>query len=162
MKNILSEISQQEKNRILEMHKAASANHYLSEQDATTTGKGGPLVGGLIAKPDKTTVKYNDTINFVFNPKNAGDGPITIERLDCRSTSYKFITEPPITIPAGETKPLQAQLILKPDTANGTKTIETSVDPSTGMVGLDSVATITTDSGKKYTAYFRGEITIQK
>lgn len=33
MKNIISEISQQEKNRILEMHKKATSNQYLMEED---------------------------------------------------------------------------------------------------------------------------------
>ena len=39
MKNIISEISQQEKNRILEMHKRATSNQYLMEETISVTSE---------------------------------------------------------------------------------------------------------------------------
>ena len=39
MKNIISEITQQEKNRILEMHKRATSNQYLMEETISVTSE---------------------------------------------------------------------------------------------------------------------------
>ena len=48
MKNILSEITEQEKNRILEMHRRSTSKHYLTEQPTpeTTPTPTGQAVGG--------------------------------------------------------------------------------------------------------------------
>lgn len=68
MKKIISEISQEERNRILEMHKKATSNQYLNEEE----GQPLKLVSGLIGV---VRVGDNEGRTYVVNkvtPLNCG------------------------------------------------------------------------------------------
>ena len=89
MKNILFEISQQEKNRILEMHKKATSNNYLTEftekkeclEGDCTNGKGkqkittsignykileGTFKGGKLNGQGKYTQYYDEVVSHIY------------------------------------------------------------------------------------------------
>jgi hypothetical protein len=94
MKNILSEISQQEKNRILEMHKSASANHYLSEQETTVSNQEpvvGHLTGDFTVDLGEMMVDPSKNITWEWTINNTGKGPISIKEV---KTSFGAISDP--------------------------------------------------------------------
>ena len=89
MKNILFEISQQEKNRIIEMHKKATSNNYLTEstekkeclEGDCTNGKGkqkittsignykileGTFKGGKLNGQGKYTQYYDEVVSHIY------------------------------------------------------------------------------------------------
>jgi hypothetical protein len=57
MKNLFNDISQEERNRILEMHQSATRKNYLSEQAATAPAPAttGPVTGGA-ANPNQIKI----------------------------------------------------------------------------------------------------------
>lgn len=119
MKNIISEISQKEKNRILEMHKKATSNQYLMEEEETMTPdvKGGPLTGSLVAQLGEKLVYLGDTIEFTFsNIKNSGNGPITINKIMPSSDSATVDTKVPFTLKPGETFSFTVKMKISKDT----------------------------------------------
>jgi hypothetical protein len=75
MKNIISEISQKEKNRILEMHKKATSNQYLMEEEEVQPFK---LVSGLIGV---VRVGDNEGRTYVINK---------VTPLNCDITEVEF------------------------------------------------------------------------
>ena len=144
MKNIISEISQKEKNRILEMHKKATSNQYLMEEEETMTPdvKGGPLTGSLVAQLGEKTVNWGDTIEFTFpNVKNSGNGPITINKIIPSSDSATVDTKVPFTLKPGETFSFTVKVKI---TEGGT----TTRPDQNGVINYDVPVYVYTD-GKK-------------
>ena len=77
MKNILSEITQEEKNRILEMHVSASKKHYIFESNGSGSEKlglyameDGKKIGGI----DATNIKYEGNPEAI-NVKSGTQAP---------------------------------------------------------------------------------------
>lgn len=125
MKNIISEISQKEKNRILEMHRRATSNQYLMEEDEPAAPqvtsappvKGGPLTGKLVVQLGQKTVNWGDTVKFTFSDiKNSGTGPITINKIIPRSASATVDTDLPLTLQPGETFSFTVEMEISKDT----------------------------------------------
>lgn len=144
MKNIISEISQEERNRILEMHKKATSNQYLMEEVETMTPdvKGGPLTGSLVAQLGEKTVNWGDTIEFTFpNVKNSGNGPITINKIMPSSDSATVDTKVPFTLKPGETFSFTVKVKI---TEGGT----TTRPDQNGVINYDVPVYVYTD-GKK-------------
>ena len=91
MKHLFNDLSSQEKNRIMEMHKTASDNLYLSEQSTVQPPRytGRPMTGMSSGNPtlqtaidalnrletDSTTFKpyFNDMMNAILASKSGGD-----------------------------------------------------------------------------------------
>ena len=73
MKQLFNDISLEEKNRIMEMHKTASDNLYLNEQDLITTG--GPKPNQAPQKSITTSKPTNQTpqLKSVNDPKTDYD-----------------------------------------------------------------------------------------
>jgi hypothetical protein len=69
MKNIISEISQKEKNRILEMHKKATSNQYLMEEKEAQPFK---LEPGLIGVVEVGTYEGRTYVVNKITPLNCG------------------------------------------------------------------------------------------
>jgi hypothetical protein len=157
MKNILSEISQQEKNRILEMHKNSTKKFYLSEEETTVTGNGGPLAGQLVSRVDGKTFQWGDTVEFKFpGLRNAGQGDLVINSFMGQSDNMTTDLKLPMTLPAGgNTGPFTVKVLLE---QGGT----TTRPDMNGVVNYDVSAYLVTNSKKgKYQIYCRGEFFVQ-
>jgi hypothetical protein len=147
MKKIISEISQEERNRILEMHKKAIINqHLVSEEMEPTTPEpkvgGGPLTGKLVSQLGEKTVSWGDTIVFDFgDQKNSGQGPLTINKFMGSSDNMMVDTKVPFTLRPGETFPLQVKVKL---VEGGT----TTRPDANGVINYDVPVYVFTD-GKK-------------
>ena len=126
MKNILFETSQQEKNRILEMHKKATNKHYLvNEQGETQTGMtgdtetpvvyGGPLVGTMVVANQQGPVEFGKKIQFKFSGlKNAGTAPLTIMKIRPMNDNMKIIDkQTPFILKPGESFGFTAEQLLQ-------------------------------------------------
>ena len=77
MKNILSEITEQEKNRILEMHRRSTSKHYLTEQptpETTPTPTGQAVGGGM-------KVDVGTTLGNGMNIKKFDTRPLDTNRI---------------------------------------------------------------------------------
>ena len=78
MKRII--ISEQEKNRILGMHKYATSKHYLMEQSGVTSTPNGIVINGenYTVQQDLKTKKYRIFVNGVDAAKKFNKGVDTI------------------------------------------------------------------------------------
>ena len=155
MKNIISEISQKEKNRILEMHKKATSNQYLMEEEETPAPdvKGGPLTGPLVVQLGEKTVNWGDTVEFTFsNVKNSGNGPITINKIMPSSDSATVDTKVPFTLKPGETFSFTVKVKM---TGGGTST----KPDQNGVINYDQPVYVFTD-GKKERYQFQCRATL--
>lgn len=163
MKNIISEISQQERNRILEMHKKATTNQYLVNEQGDepigmpnpSTGtvpvvKGGPLTGSLVVQLGEKTVKWGETIEFKFsNVKNSGKGPITIKKFVPRADSMTIDTKVPFTLNPGQAFSFTVKVKL-------TQGNSTQRPDGNGVINYDVPVFIETDGAKeRYQFYCR-------
>ena len=171
MKNHLSEISSQEKNRILEMHKKSTQRHYLVEDKETppqptptpntpsiSPPHGGPLVGTILARNPEGSVEFGQTIEFKFPKiKNSGGAPITIIKIMPHNDNMKVDKPVPFTVKPGETFELTAKHFLQ---KGGTSTQKMDMN---GVVDFDQHITIFTD-GKKpnYLLYCRQKLVFDR
>jgi len=165
MKNIISEISQQERNRILEMHKKATTNQYLVNEQGdepigmanpATTPKGGPLTGVLVSQLGEKTVSWGDTIEFNFKDlKNSGQGPLTIKKIVPSSDSMMVDTKLPITLAPGQSFPLKVKVKM---VQGGT----TTRPDQNGVINYDVPVRIYTDGKREmYQIYCRATLYLQ-
>ena len=127
MKNILFETSQQEKNRILEMHKKATNKHYLvNEQGETQTGmtgdtgtqvepRKGPLVGVMVVANQQGPVEFGQKIQFKFRGlSNAGTAPLTITKIMPMNDNMKIIDrQTPFILKPGDSFGFTAEQLLQ-------------------------------------------------
>jgi len=172
MKRIL--ISEEEKSRILNLHKkailvenpvastAATATPAATTQTAATpatpatpAATGGPLTGQLLSRVDGT-FKWGDTIQFKFNGvKNSGQGPITINRFMGSSDNMTSDIKIPTTLAAGATlEPFTVNVVLQ---KGGT----TTTPAADGKVYYDVPFYLFTDGKKqRYQFYCRGTLVI--
>ena len=161
MKNIISEISQEERNRILEMHKKATTNQYLvSEEMETTTTEpkvaGGPLTGPLAVRNPEGSAEFGQTIEFkVRGMKNSGSVPITIERILPMNSNMTIDIDKqvPFTLAAGETFDFTAKQKL----VKGATSLE-NMDQN-GVVEFEGRIVIETDAkNPKHTVFCRQKL----
>jgi hypothetical protein len=157
MKNIISEITQEEKNRILEMHRKSTNRLYLSEEETTPSGTGGPLVGIMVSRADGGTYNWGDTVEFKFpGLKNAGQAPIVVNQFMGSSDNMTSSLKLPMTVPAGgNTGPFSVMVRLE---LGGTTTRPDVND----LINYDVPAYLVTDGKKpKYQIYCRGEFRVR-
>lgn len=130
--------------------------------------KYGVLTGNYFPKADKNEVKYGDKVNFVFNFRNSGTGPVTVKKGVAVSDSVEWITKFPITIqPGGERKEIVAQLTIEPETsAGGGMSFKEKVDPTTKIVPYSSYVYLYTESSpgreKKYQFNLQDKFKLQQ
>jgi hypothetical protein len=165
MKNIISEISKEERNRILEMHKKATTNQYLVNEQGdepigmanpATTPIGGPLTGVLVNQLGEKTVSWGDTIEFNFKDlKNSGKGPLTINKIVPRSSNMMVDAKLPITLAPGQSFNLRVKAKM---VQGGT----TTRPDQNGVMNYDVPVFIYTDGKKEmYQLYCRATLQLQ-
>ena len=151
MKNILSEITEQEKNRILEMHRKSTSRFYLNEEE-----EGGPIVGKLVNQLGEINATIGQTLQFKFSDlRNAGKLPVTITKIMPSSESMTVNLKTPITLQPGETLP---ELIITNKLVQDATTLQPD---SEGKINFDVPVSLFTQTNKKYTVYCRATITLK-
>jgi hypothetical protein len=161
MKKIISEISQEERNRILEMHKKATINqHLVSEEMEPTTPEpkvaGGPLTGPMVVRNPDAEAEFGQTIEFKFRGiKNSGSAPMTVKRILPMNSNMTIDInkEFPFTLQPGETFDFTAKQNL---VKNGTATQNMDIN---GVVEYEQRILIETDGKKaKYVVFCRQKL----
>ena len=166
MKNILFETSQQEKNRILEMHKKATNKHYLVNEQEEPIGmpnpstqgaqqaelRKGPLVGTMVVANQQGPVEFGRKIQFKFRGlKNAGTAPLTITKIMPMNSNMKIIDkQTPFILKPGESFDFTAEQLLQ----KGGTAVE-NMDQN-GVVNYEQTIMVMTDGKKqKYQLFCR-------
>jgi hypothetical protein len=93
MKNILSSLNESEKNRILEMHKSATRNNYLSEQNDPTTPTAATAPGpkdpsAFVKSVTEIKINKDQFAKLIFKSPTYTDG-ITFTTKVTKSSDYK-------------------------------------------------------------------------
>lgn len=113
---------------------------------------GGPLTGNLVINKGNVSAKWGDTVQYQFNLRNGGKGPIVIVKFQGGSENMTSDIKLPMTLePNAITGPFNVNVKL---VKGGT----TTVPGPDGVVNYDVSAFLTTEKSlkTKYQLYLRG------